>query len=184
MSCVVLRIISLIINMDELTITEIVRGIADESMKAQRIPLLQLLANKVADITEPLTLEESNGVFIIALATLNATTDDSLVELMLGLLTNATISEQNAQSFMTFIGKNDKYRTQFLNVLESFLNHNAQAELDATDDAHSNMASVMCNLCQIEACRELLLKPSAEYMARMINQVSNSYKLSCYSRAE
>jgi hypothetical protein len=156
--------------MEEVTISEIVRGIMDESMKSERFALLQLLSNKVGEQAEPLTSEEASSVFTIALAKLAPTTDDALVEVMIGLLANATISEQNAQKFMQFLAT-EKYNAQFSVAVNTFLDHNPQFEADATDDAWSHMASVLCNLCQIEEGRTLVLRQSLNYIPRLINQV-------------
>jgi ATP-dependent helicase/DNAse subunit B len=156
--------------MEDITISEIVRGITDESMKSERFALLQLLSNKVGEQAEPLTSEEASSVFTIALAKLSPTTDDTLVEVMIGLLANATISEQNAQKFMQFLGT-EKYNAQLSVAVNTFLDHNTQLEADTTDDAWSHMSSVLCNLCQIEEGRTLILRQSLNYIPRIIKQV-------------
>mmetsp|Transcript_50634 Transcript_50634/g.100035 ORF Transcript_50634/g.100035 Transcript_50634/m.100035 type:complete len:322 (+) Transcript_50634:26-991(+) len=156
--------------MEDLSITEIVRGIADESMKAQRFPLLQLLSNKVGESTEPMNNVESVGVFTIALSKMDANTDDTLIEVLLGLLTNATLSDENIASFLKFIAT-EKYRKQFTNGMEVFLDHNPQVETDATDDSWAHMSSVLCNLCQTDEGRTLVLQRSKNYVPRIITQI-------------
>lgn len=169
-----------IFKMEELSVTEIVRGIVDESMKSQRVPLLQLLANKVGESTEPLNEQECKGVFVIALSKLDADTDSTLISIFLSLLTNSTISEQNAKNFMKFLTTADKYNNQFKSALDVFLNHNPQIEQEGDVDAWENMASVVCNLCQIEEGRALILKQSLGYVPRLVNQVlyAEKYQLS------
>lgn len=157
--------------MDDLTVSDIVRGIVDESMKSQRVPLLELLANKVGESTEPLTEQECKEVFVIAISKLDADTDSTLISIFLSLLTNATINDQNARKFIKFLTTSDKYSTQFHKALEIFLNHNPQIEQEDDVDVWENMASVVCNLCQIEEGRALILKQSLRYMERLVNQV-------------
>lgn len=157
--------------MDDLTISDIVRGIVDESYKNERVQLLQMLANKVGDSTEPMTLDESRGVFMIAIAKLDAKTDGTLIALFLSLLTNATITEPNVRSFMTFLASSEKFQNLFHNALNTFLDHNPQIEQDEFEDAWENMASVMCNLSQIEEGRTMILRQSKNYMLRVIDQV-------------
>ena len=158
--------------MDDLSVSDIVRGIVDESMKSQRVALLQLLANKVGESTEPLSEQECKGVFVIAISKLDNDTDSALISIFLSLLTNATISEQNAKNFMKFLATSEKYSNQFQSALDIFLNHNPQIEQEDDVDAWENMSSVICNLCQIEEGRALILKQSLGYVVRLVQQVS------------
>lgn len=157
--------------METLSVQEIVRGIADDSMKAERFALLQLLSNTVGDLSEPLRPDESTSVFTIALAKLVPETDSALIEVMLGLLTNATITEENARSFVNFLDKSEKYKSQFTGALNTFLDYNPQLETEEVDDTWSHMGSVLCNIAQIEEGRALVLRRSLDYMPRIIAQV-------------
>lgn len=157
--------------MDELTIHEIVRGIVDESMKDQRLALLQLLSNKLGESLSALTESEATAVFTVAVKGLKSDLGESLVEVMLGILTNATITEDNAQSFISYITGAEKQWKQFADAIEEFLNHNPQLETDTLDDAWSHMGSVLCNLCQVEGGRKLIVSKSAGYMPRLLCQV-------------
>lgn len=159
--------------MDTLSVHEIVRGIVDESMKAERLALLQLLSNKVGESTEPLTAAEAAEVFTIALTKLSADTDSVLIEIMLSLLTNSTISDQNTKSFVNFLNTSEKYNAQFSGALNTFLDHNPQIENDADEDSWCHMGSVLCNLCQIDEGRTLILRQSLGYMPRIIAQVTD-----------
>ena len=165
--------------MDELTINDIVRGVVDESMKEERISLIELLANKVAVLPSPMTSEESKGVFIIALAKINDPIDGMLVQLFVSLLANATINEQNAISFMQFLKSSEKYNNLFRSAIEKFLQHNPQLEAEdistaeewSVVDPWENMAAILCNLCQAEEGRVMVLRQSSTYMTRIITQV-------------
>ncbi len=165
--------------MDDLTISDIVRGIVDESYKNERVQLLQLLANKVGESTEAMTPEECKGVFVIAVSKLDSKTDGTLISLFLSLLTNATISEANVKSFLTFLNSSEKFQNIFHEALNIFLNHNPQVEHDDYEDAWENMASVLCNISQVEEGRVMLLRQSKEYMLRIINQVG-SYRITSW----
>eukprot|EP01032_Pedospumella_encystans_P020656 gene20656-23462_t len=157
--------------MDDLSISEIVRGVVDESYKNERVQLLQLLANKVGESTEHMTPDESKSVFTIAVAKLDTKTDPTLISLFLSLLTNATISDENVKSFLAFLAASEKFQNIFHEALNTFLDHNPQIEQDEAEDAWENMASVMCNLAQVEEGRTMLLRQSKEYMIRLISQV-------------
>jgi hypothetical protein len=163
--------------METLSVQEILRGIADESMKSERFALLQLLSNTVGESTEAMSTDDASRVFTVALAKLTPDTDRSLVEVMVGLLANATLTEQNCTSFMHFLSKSEKYNAQFASALNAFLDHNPQLESEIADDCWAHMGSVLCNICQIEDGRALVLRQSLGYMPRIIAQVTNRIKL-------
>ncbi|KAJ1414788.1 hypothetical protein B484DRAFT_164038 [Ochromonadaceae sp. CCMP2298] len=164
--------------MDEVSVLEIVRGLMNDSMKSQRLQLLQLLANKLAESTEPLTADECKAVFAVGCLKVQGETEGSLIHLGLTILANATINEDNAEAFVEFIKKSDKYGSHFKSFANTFLDHNPQVEFDneqVTDwssvDPWQCMGSVFCNLCQAEEGRVMILRQSNRYMVRMLDQI-------------
>jgi hypothetical protein len=165
--------------MDNLSVQEITRGIVDDSMKSSRVALVELLANKVAELTEPLTKDEFTEVFVIALTALNNQTNSELVHLFTSLLSNSTILEENINNFLKFLDSSEKFMTIFKASVEKFLDYNSQLESDEVISAESwktldcweNIGNVLCNLCQTEAGRTMVLRQSNRYMVRIISQV-------------
>jgi hypothetical protein len=163
--------------MDEVSVLEIVRGLMNDSMKTQRLPLLQLLANKLAESTAPLTADECKAVFAVGLLKVQGETEGSLIHLGLTILANATINEANAAAFLEFIKKSEKYNNHFKNFANTFLDHNPQLEFDneftdwSSVDPWQCMASVFCNLCQAEEGRVMILRQSNTYMVRLLGQI-------------
>jgi len=164
--------------MESVSITEIVRGLTSDSMRSQRMALLQLLANKIAETEGPITKEERSAVFTIACLKVYGETEGALIDLGLTILTNSTINEENAVAFLEFLKKSEKYNSYFQSFMNTFLSHNPQLEFDgtliqdwSTIDPWQNMSSIICNLCQIETGRALMLRQSTEYMIRLLPQV-------------
>lgn len=179
--------------MDDLEISEIILGIKNDSMKEHRIQLIEILINKIAEIHSENNLnhnnvqqEQCNEIFVMICMNLK-TNNPTIIDLLLSLFINVTITEEYASYFFQFLNTNDpitnnlvehndnSYHSLFLSYIEKFLNYNPQAESIVDnwniEDPWQNLGNVICNLCQVQEGRTLLLKQSNKYMERLVTQV-------------
>jgi len=160
----------------------------DDSLKQQRLALVQLLINRVADTDRPLTQKESDAVFVLVLSNIGSHSQltNSTLDLLMRLVSNLTIAEANAQQFVDLISSSDTYRHGFQSAVEQFLSYNPQVENESDKamvggvddewidmDPWQYMSSTLCNLCQIEDGRSFMLRRTSggsSYIERSLKQ--------------
>lgn len=179
--------------MDDLEVDEILAGLGNQSFIDQRLHLLELLTNKLAEETQ---IDDSKlrSVFEILLTipiVTSSSTEDGkrIINTSISALCNATVSEPAAMLLLDCIEPEDsKLNKQFHFIIKKYLQYNPQAEVEETEselidwtlaDEWQYVGSVLCNICQVEKGRKIILKTSTGYIERIAAQVSIIILLSC-----
>lgn len=175
--------------MEDLSVSELILGMRDASLKQQRLALVQLLINRVAETDRALTHQESEAVLVLVLTHIvsHSQLTHPVLDLLLRLVSNLTIVEVYAQQFMDLIASSDTYRHGFQSSVEQFLSYNPQVEVESDKalvggeddewidaDPWQYMSSTLCNLCQVEGGRSFMLRRTTDssFIERILKQVS------------
>jgi hypothetical protein len=174
--------------MDELSIDEILIGLRNQSFVSQRLNLLELLTNKLAEET---TVENSTLkiVFdlVLTIPIITASTSDGgkkIISTSISALSNATTKEESAGLLLEHIEPADsKLQKQFHFIIKKYIQYNPQAESSEVEDPDwvlldewQHVGSVLCNICQTDKGRSAIMKTSNGYMDRIAMQVSNNFE--------
>lgn len=175
--------------MEDFSVSELILGMRDGSLKQQRLTLVQLLINRVADTDRALTQQESEALFVLVLTHIgnHSQLTHPVLDLLLRLVSNLTITEAYAQQFMDLIASSDTYRHGFQSSVEQFLSYNPQVEIESDKalvgggddewidaDPWQYMSSTLCNMCQVEGGRSFMLRRTTDssFIERILKQVS------------
>ncbi len=165
--------------MDELEIPEIIVGIVDKSMKEYKLALVETLTNKVADAGESLSKLDVESIINTVIKQLQLKERNSaIINTFLILLSNLTVHVTYCEILMEKLESDPELYVNFREIIENFLSNNPQLENDVSDESEwiitdpwQFTASILCNLCQIQSGRRLVLQQSYNYMPRIVEQV-------------
>lgn len=174
---------------------ELYAGLREPSFRAQRVTLLQLLANKYSEETqptEPAPLQEIISFCLTLVATLintqAAVQREELAHYALSVLVNITTTEANQKLMIELIIDETKLTTtHWLTILKAFLDHDASTEKQQSDTSERLDASefwiredylhltsfVLCNLSQHEEVRTQLTRRSLGYVPKLLSQIKS-----------
>ena len=183
-------------DQDNLTISEIVAGFSDASLRSSKDILFELLVNKSAENIDLFDEESLKVVFPICVKHLcsSAAHGSPLVDLCLSLLCNLTITENNCQILLDlYVIKEESglssLKSDFAYIIESFLNYDSQLVEQTDDDCApdttcnssgslwevkdpwQHVAGILCNITRLEDGRRILLKQSSKFMPRLVKQI-------------
>lgn len=165
----------------DLSITELLKGIASPTMSSHWPVLIGNLANKVSNDDE----FKEEDLQALCLVVLNVALVSSAQNCLMccALLANLTTNAKNVEIFLTLIVVPGKIKDAFSRCVVEFLSHNPQLEdpetvpAEGTDwgvlDRWQYMANVLCNICQHEDGRKFVLFPQSGRMALLVKQVQS-----------
>jgi hypothetical protein len=173
--------------MEELDYEDIISGLLSKQYEDYKLLLLQQLTNKLAEGS----LETTNPVHykilkvLLILLSSNPSRNDrgkQEVNIALCALNNATSSEAAVESFFRLLQddpQNGKILSCLHHCITKYIEYNPQAEADVDltpeeweiTDEWQHLGSILCNLCQLEEGRKIVLHTSTGYMQRLGHQV-------------
>jgi hypothetical protein len=173
-------------SMEELDYEDILSGLLSREYEEYKLLLLQQLTNKLAEATSEINPIQNKiiKVLLIVLTSTSARTEKGRKEINMALcgLNNATSSEPAAEAFLKVLQddpQQEKMQQCLHLCITNFLDYNPQAEADIeltpeeweVTDGWQHLGSVLCNLCQLEPGRKIILQASTGYMERLGPQV-------------
>ena len=169
---------------EEATVGEILEGLVNPNFISQRLPLLEMLTNKLAEETTTVDKETSERMFKILFNILQKTSCQhpmgrKVVNMANCTLSNATVKEEAVTWFLELTNPEDSECYKQLHFcINKYLDYNPQLEDETTEgeewasvDEWQHFGNALCNLCQTEQGRRLLLKQSSGYMEKIVKQV-------------
>jgi hypothetical protein len=177
---------------ENLTVSEILKGFLRKEFISERIHLLELLINHFAAENES-ELSVDKDTFRLMLRILlelienkNNSSSTAVINLALCVITNATVKEGYSTYLLESINEaeaNDSspasaLTKKFHSTIDLFLSYNPHVEQDLEEgqewesvDPYQHVGSILCNLCQLEEGRKILLRKSNNYMLKLPSQV-------------
>jgi hypothetical protein len=165
--------------MEDLSILDCLNGLNSTVFdKATKLLVVEILANKVADEAEGLAETDTQQLakYFVKQLFLSESSGEGVIQprvanLYLGLLSNLTMPEGNSSVFCAQFGLDKEFGAQFTKLIEVYLSFNPQSELEKVEeekwvelDPFQHVGSILCNLCQVESGRDVILKPSTGHM--------------------
>jgi len=172
--------------MNELSIDDIIGGLGNQQFAQQRLPLLELLTNYLA---EGENIEDSKLKLIFNLLLtipiiVPPTTNEGkkIISITMSALSNATVKEESAMLLLEHLEPEEsKLTKQFHFIIKKYLQYNPQAEIIEEEtpdwdllDEWQHVGSVLCNVCQSEKGRKIILNTSTGYIERIAVQIRSA----------
>ena len=141
---------------------------------------MNIIADKVANDWKTLTDYDVKAIIVFFLSKIEESLSEKKTELInfyFSILSNCTLSEGSSTIFCNYISDNEVFGKKIHLLIEAYLRPNPQIENDAVYDQEKwnsldplqHMGSLLCNLCQIQNGREIILLPSAKLVSFIIN---------------
>jgi hypothetical protein len=177
---------------EKLTVPEILKGFLRKEFVSERVHLLELLINHFATENESeLSVEKDSfrlmlRILFELIENKNNSSSSGVINLSLCVITNATVKEGYSAYLLEFINEADANDSspasaltkKFHSIIDLFLSYNPHLEQDLEEgqewesiDPYQHVGSILCNLCQLEEGRKILLRKSNNYMMKLPSQV-------------
>lgn len=167
----------------DISLDEVLVGLSNVKGNDQKLMMLELLANVLAqEANLEMSEAQAQHLFVAVLTAFKVakTTEkrpalrNKLMETCLIVLSNATMTAVQAERFYAAAGIANS-TADFHSYMEEYLSHNPHLEMDGQDaeeeDEWRYLGQVITNLCQLEPFRKLLLQASSDNMERLALQI-------------
>lgn len=173
--------------MEELSLDDVIRGLSTKDYVEHHVTLLQHLTNITSqpDVSADearLSKALSNICIIMHYFSQTGGADGRGVSLLTISLMNLTATENAAANCTTLLAEESSSASKAFKIaLNGYFDYNPRLESDETSpdweviDPYQYVGSVLCNLCQVEAGRRIILKKSDEYVPKLALQVLGTW---------